>query len=189
MIHHAILGSLEHFITIIMEHFAGKWYICYNPGLPVPDKEYTSEVADTLNQLGLYADVDNVGQEELYNKSVNVRNRDGVGIKARAQTVVHGFRIKVCKMGTGVGKKSERGSWSIGLSTGYLKMLEASEHPNVHLMPDLVKLLAPLLTHIAATHAAFLLVHLPTGDRLIAVSHHPPILAHHLPRGTHLPRA
>lgn len=29
MIHRAILGSLERFIAIITEHFAGKWYASY----------------------------------------------------------------------------------------------------------------------------------------------------------------
>ncbi|KAG6826171.1 threonyl-tRNA synthetase [Tricholoma furcatifolium] len=115
MIHRAILGSLERFIAIITEHFAGKWPFWLSPRqvlvipVAVPYKEYASEVADTLNQLGLFADVDNgentlqkkirngeiaqynfilvVGQEELDNKSVNVRNRDDVGTKARAQTV------------------------------------------------------------------------------------------------------
>ena len=29
IIHRAILGSLERFIAIITEHFAGKWYVCF----------------------------------------------------------------------------------------------------------------------------------------------------------------
>ncbi|KAF8065195.1 hypothetical protein FPV67DRAFT_1501757 [Lyophyllum atratum] len=115
IIHRAILGSLERFIAIITEHFAGKWPFWLSPRqvlvIPVanPYKEYASEVASRLGELGLYADVDNgentlqkkirngeiaqynfilvVGQDELEAKSVNVRNRDDVGSKARAQVV------------------------------------------------------------------------------------------------------
>ncbi|KAI0795521.1 hypothetical protein C8Q75DRAFT_791290 [Abortiporus biennis] len=115
IIHRAILGSLERFIAIITEHFAGKWPFWLSPRqvlvVPVaaPYKEYASEVAETLSKQGLYVDVDNgentlpkkirngeiaqynfilvVGQEELDSKSVNVRNRDDVGTKAKTEMV------------------------------------------------------------------------------------------------------
>ncbi|KAF9467154.1 hypothetical protein BDZ94DRAFT_1156687 [Collybia nuda] len=115
IIHRAILGSMERFIAIITEHFAGKWPFWLSPRqvlvIPVaaPYKEYASEVADRLSALGLYADVDNgentlpkkirngeiaqynfilvVGQEELDARSVNVRNRDDVGSKAKTEMV------------------------------------------------------------------------------------------------------
>jgi len=75
-----------------------------------PFKDYASEVANRLTSLGIFADVDNgentlpkkvrngeiaqynfilvVGQDELDNKSVNVRNRDDVGMKTRAAQTV-----------------------------------------------------------------------------------------------------
>lgn len=116
MIHRAILGSLERFIAIITEHFAGKWPFWLSPRqvlvIPVapPFKDYASEVQHKLSAAGLWADVDNgentlqkkirngeiaqynfilvVGQEELEGNAVNVRNRDDVGEKkARAATV------------------------------------------------------------------------------------------------------
>ncbi|KAI0080421.1 tars protein [Panus rudis PR-1116 ss-1] len=115
MIHRAILGSLERFIAIITEHFAGKWPFWLSPRqvlvipVAVPYKEYAQEVADKLTGLGLFADVDNgadtlpkkirngevaqynfilvVGQEELDSRSVNVRNRDDVGTKAKTEMV------------------------------------------------------------------------------------------------------
>ncbi|KAI0058375.1 threonyl-tRNA synthetase [Artomyces pyxidatus] len=115
MIHRAILGSLERFIAIITEHYAGKWPFWLSPRqvlvIPVaaPYKEYASEVAAKLAALGLFADVDNgentlpkkirngeiaqynfllvVGQEELDSRSVNVRNRDDVGSKAKTAMV------------------------------------------------------------------------------------------------------
>ncbi|KAK7683774.1 threonyl-tRNA synthetase [Cerrena zonata] len=115
IIHRAILGSLERFIAIITEHFAGKWPFWLSPRqvlvvpVAVPYKDYASEIADKLSALGLYVDVDNgadtlpkkirngeiaqynfilvVGQEELDSKSVNVRNRDDVGTKAKTEMI------------------------------------------------------------------------------------------------------
>ncbi|KAI0249798.1 hypothetical protein BJV78DRAFT_1225011 [Lactifluus subvellereus] len=115
IIHRAILGSLERFIAIITEHFAGKWPLWLSPRqvlvipVAVPYKDYASEVAAKLSENGLFADVDNgadtlpkkirngelaqynfilvVGQEELDSRSVNVRNRDDVGTKAKTAMV------------------------------------------------------------------------------------------------------
>ncbi|EKM56703.1 uncharacterized protein PHACADRAFT_194288 [Phanerochaete carnosa HHB-10118-sp] len=115
IIHRAILGSLERFIAIITEHFAGKWPFWLSPRqllvvpVAVPYQQYASEVAEKLQKLGLYADVDNssetlnkkirngeiaqynfilvVGQEELDSQSVNVRNRDDVGTKAKGEMI------------------------------------------------------------------------------------------------------
>jgi len=115
IIHRAILGSLERFIAIITEHFAGKWPFWISPRqivvIPVaaPYKDYAAEITDRLSALGLFADVDNgdntlpkkirngeiaqynfilvVGQEELDARSVNVRNRDDVGTKSKGEMV------------------------------------------------------------------------------------------------------
>jgi len=115
MLHRAILGSLERFIAIIIEHFGGKWPFWLNPRqvlvVPVaaPYQNYASEVAKQLSDLGIFTDVDNgentlpkkirngeiaqynfilvVGQDELDSRSVNVRNRDDVGTKTRSEVV------------------------------------------------------------------------------------------------------
>ncbi|KAF9078566.1 tars protein [Rhodocollybia butyracea] len=115
IIHRAILGSLERFIAIITEHFAGKWPFWISPRqvvvIPVaaPYKEYATQITDRLNSLGLYADVDNsdntlpkkirnseiaqynfilvVGQEELDARAVNVRNRDDIGTKNKGEMI------------------------------------------------------------------------------------------------------
>ncbi|KAF7970500.1 hypothetical protein HWV62_23817 [Athelia sp. TMB] len=113
MIHRAILGSLERFIAIITEHFAGKWPFWLSPRqvlvipVAVPFNKYASEVGQHLSNLGLFADVDVspetlkkkirngeiaqynfilvVGQEEEETRSVNVRNRDDVGSKEKGE--------------------------------------------------------------------------------------------------------
>ncbi|KAJ7253069.1 hypothetical protein B0H12DRAFT_1233777 [Mycena haematopus] len=111
MIHRAILGSLERFIAIITEHFAGKWPFWLSPRqvivVPVGAayKDYATQVCERLKALGLFVDVDNgadtlpkkvrngeiaqynfilvVGDAEMNSQSVNVRNRDDVGSKGR----------------------------------------------------------------------------------------------------------
>ena len=64
MIHRAILGSLERFIAIITENFAGKWPFWLNPKqvmvIPVAMKyaEYANSVAQKFKDAGLFAEVD-----------------------------------------------------------------------------------------------------------------------------------
>ncbi|KAK4058265.1 threonyl-tRNA synthetase [Microbotryomycetes sp. JL221] len=115
MIHRAILGSVERFVAILTEHFAGKWPFWLSPRqvLVVPvaaaHKEYATQVRQTLWNAGLYADVDLsdatlpkkvrngeisqynfifvVGTEEVESRSVNVRNRDDIGVKGKTETI------------------------------------------------------------------------------------------------------
>jgi len=64
MIHRAILGSLERFIAIITENFAGKWPFWLNPKqvmvIPVAMKyaDYANSVAQKFKDAGLFAEVD-----------------------------------------------------------------------------------------------------------------------------------
>ncbi|EIM87343.1 threonyl-tRNA synthetase [Stereum hirsutum FP-91666 SS1] len=116
IVHRAILGSLERFIAIITEHFAGKWPFWLSPRqvviVPVaaPFNDYAVEIQSKLSALGLWVDVDTggdtlpkkirngetshynfilvVGESELNSRSVNVRNRDDVGSKSRQDALV-----------------------------------------------------------------------------------------------------
>ncbi len=111
VIHRAILGSLERFIAILTEHFAGKWPFWLSPRqvvvVPVTNTvfEYAEEVRKQLWDQGIFADADLsdntlpkkirngeisqynfilvVGHEEMQEKSVNIRNRDNIGQKGR----------------------------------------------------------------------------------------------------------
>ncbi|KAI5475030.1 threonyl-trna synthetase [Pseudohyphozyma bogoriensis] len=115
MIHRAILGSVERFVAILTEHFAGKWPFWLSPRqvlvIPVaaPHKEYASKIQQQLWDAGLYSEVDLsdntlpkkirngelaqhnfilvVGSEEVESNSVNVRNRDDVGTKGKAELI------------------------------------------------------------------------------------------------------
>jgi len=115
MIHRAIYGSLERFIAILTEHFAGKWPFWLSPRqclvIPValPFYDYANEIAKKLWDAGLFAEADVgpetlqkkvrnaevgqwnfiliVGQDELDAKSVNVRNRDDTATKNRGEVI------------------------------------------------------------------------------------------------------
>lgn len=104
MIHRAVVGSLERFIAILIENFAGKWPFWLSPRqvlvVPVTQSvyEYAEEVRALLWNRGFFADADLsdntlnkkirngelaqynfvfvVGHEEKETRSVNVRNRD-----------------------------------------------------------------------------------------------------------------
>jgi threonyl-tRNA synthetase len=106
MIHRAILGSLERFIGVLVEHFAGKLPLWLSPIqvkiLTVTDKHnvYAERVLEDLENKGIRAEIDFksdtmgkkirnaqlekinyilvLGDKESENGTVNVRTRDGV---------------------------------------------------------------------------------------------------------------
>jgi threonyl-tRNA synthetase len=106
IIHRAILGSVERFMAVLIEHTGGKWPFWLSPRqvsiVPVaaPYFEYANQVAATLHAEGYYVDVDLshntlnkkvreaqvsqynfilvVGAVEAAEGSVNIRTRDNV---------------------------------------------------------------------------------------------------------------
>ncbi|MEO6847564.1 MAG: threonine--tRNA ligase [Chthoniobacterales bacterium] len=64
MIHRAPFGSLERFVGVLIEHFAGAFPVWLSPEqvrvLPISDKlsDYAATVVDTLKQAGIRASVD-----------------------------------------------------------------------------------------------------------------------------------
>ncbi|CAM0140830.1 threonyl-tRNA synthetase [Umbelopsis sp. WA50703] len=115
IIHRAILGSVERMMAILIEHFGGKFPFWLSPRqvclVPVANafNGYAQQIVDKLTVLGIYADADLsdstlnkkirnaelahynfifvVGAEEESTQSINVRNRDDVGTKAKGQTI------------------------------------------------------------------------------------------------------
>jgi threonyl-tRNA synthetase len=73
MVHRALLGSLERFIGILLEQYAGKLPLWLAPEqvrvLPVSEKaaEYAAQVRDQLRQSGLRAEAD-LGNDTLQKK-------------------------------------------------------------------------------------------------------------------------
>ncbi|KAI9305580.1 hypothetical protein BJ944DRAFT_161478 [Cunninghamella echinulata] len=115
IIHRAILGSVERMMGILIEHFGGKFPFWLSPRqisvIPVaaPFFGYAEQITNKLASMGIYADADLsdntlnkkirnselsqynfifvVGAEEESTQSVNVRNRDDVGTKAKGKTI------------------------------------------------------------------------------------------------------
>lgn len=105
MIHRVIFGSLERFMGILIEHFAGKFPLWLAPVqvkiLPISDKymKYVRDVEALLKKEGLRCEVDEraekigykiraaqlekipymliIGEKEVQSDSVSVRSRDG----------------------------------------------------------------------------------------------------------------
>ncbi len=106
IIHHALLGSLERFIAVLTEHYAGKFPLWLSPVqvivLPIADRHisYAEHVKQVLFDKGIRIEVDMrsestpkkvrdaqlqqipfilvVGDKEEQNSTVNVRTRDNV---------------------------------------------------------------------------------------------------------------
>ena len=104
MIHRVVFGSIERFIGILIEHYAGKFPVWLSPVqvkvLPVSDKylDYAAHVAAELKQRGIRVEVDErdeklgykirearldkvpymliVGEKEAADELVSVRQRD-----------------------------------------------------------------------------------------------------------------
>lgn len=105
MIHRVIFGSIERFIGILIEHYAGKFPVWLAPVqvklLPVSDKylSYANEIMKVLKEAGIRVEADTrneklgykireaqmdkvpymiiVGEKEQANNTISVRQRDG----------------------------------------------------------------------------------------------------------------
>jgi len=105
MIHRAILGAVERFMAILLEHYAGSLPLWLSPTqvavLPISDdqKEYANKVAKQLAELGIRVEVDRraesigkkireaetmkvpvmliVGKKEVEASEVSVRTKEG----------------------------------------------------------------------------------------------------------------
>ncbi|MGN0812821.1 MAG: threonine--tRNA ligase [Candidatus Coproplasma sp.] len=121
MIHRAIFGSIERFIGILIEHFAGKFPVWLAPNqvkiLPITDRnhDYAEGICKKLNALGVRATLDDrsekvgykireaklekvpyilvVGDQEQANGTVNVNKRD---VEEKKCLTVDEFAALVC---------------------------------------------------------------------------------------------
>ena len=110
MVHRAILGSMERFLGVLIEHYGGAFPVWLAPVqatiIPIADRhaEYAAEVLAALRQANLRAEVDSrnermnqkiraaqlqkipymlvVGDREAANNAVSVRRRDGANLDA-----------------------------------------------------------------------------------------------------------
>ena len=106
MIHRALYGSIERFLGILIEHFAGKFPLWLSPRqvrlIPVADRhnDYAFSIAKQLQAAGFHCEVDDthesvskkirlaqieqvnymltVGDKEVENRTIGLRTRDNV---------------------------------------------------------------------------------------------------------------
>lgn len=110
MIHRVVFGSIERFIGVITEHFAGAFPLWLAPVqvkiLPVTDRaaDYSDEICSKLNNAGFRVEVDHrseklgykireaqgmkipymviVGDKDIENNTVSIRHRSGADLGA-----------------------------------------------------------------------------------------------------------
>ncbi len=79
MIHRVVFGSIERFIGILIEHYAGKFPVWLSPVqvkvLPITDRaaEYAQAITDEMNAMGLRAEAD-LRKEKLGRKILDAEN-------------------------------------------------------------------------------------------------------------------
>ncbi|KAH0612816.1 uncharacterized protein H6S33_009196 [Morchella sextelata] len=127
MIHRAIFGSVERFIAILTEHFAGKWPFWLSPRqiliIPVmaAANDYVVELQSLFRAKLMHVDIDvgpntmakkiRTGQLQQYNfifvvgaterdtRTVNIRNRDDPETQAKGELIpVEEALEKICKL-------------------------------------------------------------------------------------------
>lgn len=82
MIHRALLGSIERFFAILLEHYAGAFPVWLSPvqvvGIPVAEahEEYLGSVIDQLKALGVRAELD--ASSERMQKKIRTHTKDKV---------------------------------------------------------------------------------------------------------------
>ena len=88
MIHRVVFGSVERFIGVITEHFAGAFPLWLSPVqvvvMPITDRVagYAQEIADKLNAAGLRVETD------LRNEKINYKIREHQGKKVPYMVIV-----------------------------------------------------------------------------------------------------
>lgn len=106
MVHRAIFGSIERFLGILIEHFAGRFPLWISPRqvrvLPIADRhhEFANQIKDQLKTLGIQVEIDlaaeslnkkirnaqldqvnymiTIGDKELEEGKISIRHREGM---------------------------------------------------------------------------------------------------------------
>ncbi|MFT7622872.1 MAG: threonyl-tRNA synthetase [Myxococcota bacterium] len=113
MIHRAILGSIERFIGILIEHYAGKFPLWLSPVqaavLPVSDKflPYAKEVAATLKAAGVRAKCD------ARNETLGRKLRDAQLARVNYQLVVGEREVETSQVSVRTRANEQAGTMSV----------------------------------------------------------------------------
>ena len=124
MIHRVVFGSIERFIGILIEHFAGKFPVWLAPEqvrvLPITDRaaEYAQALADFMNESGLRASAD-LRKEKLGRKILD----------AEMEKVPYKLVVGDKEVEEGTVSVRRRGEGDIGAMTkeAFLSMLQEED--------------------------------------------------------------
>ena len=109
MIHRALLGSLERFIGVLIEHYAGNFPVWLSPiqawVIPVGSghRKYAGEVAETLKEHGLRVELKDTAE------TVSKKIRDGETQKLPYMLIVGSKEMKTKSVGVRQRKKGDIG--------------------------------------------------------------------------------
>ncbi len=105
MIHRVVFGSVERFIGILIEHFAGAFPTWLAPVqvkvLPISDKymDYAQSVLNKLTEAGIRAEVDTRAEKDRLQNQRGTDCQDSLhaGCWSEARARKHRFRQKPCR--------------------------------------------------------------------------------------------
>ena len=126
MIHRALMGSIERFVGILVEHYAGAFPAWLSPVqaaiVPVADRhiEYARDVAGSLRQAGVRVEVDEADD------TVGEKIRRAITLKTPAILVVGDQDVENGTVGLRLrGEENERRGIELEAATGELADLVA----------------------------------------------------------------
>lgn len=131
MIHRAVLGSLERFIGILLEHYAGKLPLWLNPVqariVPVSDKfsAYAIEVTKAFSGAGIRAEAD------LRNEKLGRKIRDGQLQHVGYQMIVGGREVESSTVAVRSQKGEDLGAMPVAQAIEKLKNEIVSRARNI----------------------------------------------------------
>ncbi len=114
MIHRALLGSMERFMGVLIEHFGGAFPIWLAPiqaiVIPIADRhlDYANRVAQTLRDAGLRVEVDDRGER------MNAKIRDAQNQKIPYMLIVGDREMESASISVRLRSEENLGPMSIG---------------------------------------------------------------------------
>jgi threonyl-tRNA synthetase len=116
MVHRALLGSMERFFGVLIEHFAGAFPLWLAPiqvlAIPIADRhlEYAGDVAAELKQFGIRVEVDS-RRERMQNKIRQAEQQRVPYILVMGDRDIEGGTVSVRERGVGDLGPMDRGAF------------------------------------------------------------------------------
>ena len=121
MIHRVVFGSIERFIGILIEHFAGKFPLWLSPVqvkiLPIADRfhEYAQSVADELKRAGLRCEID------FRSEKIGYKIREAQLDKVPYMLIIGQKEVDGCQMSVRGRERGDIGSMDVAAFIDVLK--------------------------------------------------------------------